>query len=272
MGLSYVLSFPFMQRAFLAGVITAFLAAILGLFMVLRRLSLIGDTLSHATLAGVAAGMFFGFYPFYGAIAAAALAALIIEGIRRFFPRYAEISLAIVMSTFVALAVVMISLKKAFNADLFSFLFGSLIAVAPQDVVVVGGAGLVVLGSTLLFFQEFFSISFDEEAARLAGMPVDFLNIYLTLLTAVTVALAVRVVGTLLVAALMVLPPAVGLHLGNSFRGALAFSVATALLAVVVGLYLSFIFDLAPGGTIVLLCAFILLIVLGIKGVKGTWS
>ncbi|CEP66357.1 ABC-3 [Moorella glycerini] len=268
----FIFSFDFMQRAFIAGLITAILAATLGVFIVLRRLSLVGDSLSHASLAGVAGGMLLGFYPFYGALLAAAGAALLIEFIRRAFPRYAEVALAVVMSSAMALAVVMISLKKAFNADLFSYLFGSLVAVSPADVAVIAGAGIFILTSIVFLYRELFAITFDEEAARLAGIPVAAVNIYFTLLTALTVALAVRVVGTLLVSALMVIPPAVSLQIARSFKAAFGIAIGVALLAVITGLYASFIFDLAPGGTIVLIASAILVAVMVAKGAINRWK
>ncbi len=267
-----IFSFAFMQRAFLAGIITAVLAAVMGVFIVLRRMSLVGDSLAHASLAGVAAGMLLGFYPFYGALLFAAGAALAIEFVRGAFKRYAEIALAVVMSGGMALAVVLISLGKAFNADLFSYLFGSLVAVSPADVRVIAGAGIVIIASVALLHRELFAITFDEEAARLAGIPVRAVNIYFTLLTALTVALAVRVVGTLLVAALMVIPPAVSLQLARSFRATFVIAIVVALSAVISGLYAAFIFDLAPGGTIVLIAVAILVAVILGKGARNRWS
>ncbi|MBE3571860.1 MAG: metal ABC transporter permease [Moorella humiferrea] len=267
----WIFSFDFMQRALIAGMITAVLAATLGVFIVLRRLSLVGDSLAHASLAGVAGGMLLGFYPFYGALLAAAGAALIIEFIRRAFPRYAEVALAVVMSGGMALAVIMISLKKVFNADLFSYLFGSLVAVSPRDVAVIAGAGIFILISVTLLHRELFAITFDEEAARLAGIPVTAVSIYFTLLTALTVALAVRVVGTLLVSALMVIPPAVSLQVARSFKETFVIAILAALISVTCGLYASFIFDLAPGGTIVLIAAGLLVAVMVGKGVIKKW-
>lgn len=266
-----IFSFAFMQRAFLAGVITAVLAAAMGVFIVLRRMSLVGDSLAHASLAGVAAGMLLGFYPFYGALLFAAGAALVIEFIRGSFQRYAEVALAVVMSGGMALAVIMISLGKAFNTDLFSYLFGSLVAVSPTDVRVIAAAGIVIITSLALLHRELFAITFDEEAAYLSGIPVRAVNIYFTLLTALTVALAVRVVGTLLVAALMVIPPAVSLQLARSFKATFAIAIGVALTSVITGLYISFIFDLAPGGTIVLMAAAILVAVILVKGALHSW-
>ncbi|MCR4430194.1 MAG: metal ABC transporter permease [Tepidanaerobacteraceae bacterium] len=261
----HIFAFDFMQRAFMAGIITAVLASSIGIFVMLRRMSLVGDSLSHAALAGVAAGMLFGFYPFYGALAFSALAAIAIEFIRKAFYKYAEVALAVVMSGGMGLAVVLISLGKSFNADLFSYLFGSLVAVSPSDLWVISGVGFFIVISLGALFRELFAIAFDEESARISGIPVDAVNTYFTLLTALAVALSARVVGTLLVSALMVIPAAVSLQTAGSFRATFAIAVGVAVFSVISGLYISFVFDLAPGGTIVLIAAAILLAVIAAK-------
>ncbi len=260
-----ILAFDFMQRAFLAGIITAVLTSSMGVFIVLKRMSLIGDSLSHAALSGVAVGMLFGFYPFYGALIFSVIAAFLIEVIRKAFDKYAEIALAVVMSGGMGLAVVLISLGKSFNADLLSYLFGSLIAVSKSDLWLISLMGLVIVFSLIILRKELFAITFDEEASRVQGIPVDKVNMYFTVLTAIAVALAVRVVGTLLVSALMVIPAAVSLQTAKSFKQTFGISVGVAVFSVISGLFISFIFDLAPGGTIVLIASSILMIIIGLK-------
>lgn len=267
----YILSFDFMQRAFAAGIITALLASVMGVFIVLRRMSLVGDSLSHAALAGVAGGMLFGIYPFYGALIFSGAAAVFIELIRSAFKKYSEVALAVVMSGGMGLAVVLISLGKSFNADLMSYLFGSLVAVSPLDLIIISIVGFFIMVSMILLYRELFSVTFDEEAAGLAGIPVQAVNIYFTLMTALVVALSVRVVGALLISALMVIPAAVSLQLAKSFKSTFIIAVGVALFSVITGLYTSFIFDLAPGGTIVLIASAILMIVISIKGALSRW-
>jgi len=265
----YILSFDFMQRAFLAGIIAAILTSTMGVFIVLRRMSLVGDSLSHAALSGVAGAMLFGYYPFYGALVATVLAAVLIEMIRSFFKEYAEVALAVVMSGGMGLAVVLISLGKSFNTDLASYLFGSLVAVMPQDLKVIELIGVVIILSIVLLHRELFAITFDEEAARLSGVNVRAVNLYFTIITALVVALSIRVVGALLISALMVIPAAVSLQVARSFKQTFVIAIGVALFAVVMGLYSAFIFDLAPGGTIVLIATVILIAILIIKGVRG---
>lgn len=255
----------------MAGIITALLASVIGVFVVLRRMSMIGDSLSHAALAGVAGGMLFGFYPFYGALIFSAVSAILIELTREAFKKYSEVALAVVMSGGMGLAVVLISIGKSFNEDLMSYLFGSLVAVSSKDVTVISIVGLFIIISMVLLHRELFSITFDEEAARVTGIPVRIINMYFTLMTALVVALSVRVVGALLISALMVIPAAVSLQLAKSFRSTFIISALVAVFSVITGLYSSFIFDLAPGGTIVLIASIILIIVLIAKGVSNRW-
>jgi zinc transport system permease protein len=152
-----------------------------------------------------------------------------------------------------------------------SYLFGSLVAVSSKDITVISIVGLFIIISMVLLHRELFSITFDEEAARVTGIPVRIINIYFTLMTALVVALSVRVVGALLISALMVIPAAVSLQLAKSFRSTFIISALVAVFSVITGLYSSFIFDLAPGGTIVLIASTILIIVLIAKGVSNRW-
>ncbi|KYO67307.1 metal ABC transporter permease [Thermovenabulum gondwanense] len=266
------LSISFINRAFAAGVLTSILISTVGVFVVLRRMSMVGDSLSHASLAGVAFGMLFGIYPFYGALVFTVIAAILIEILRKAFKKYSEVALAVVMSAGIGLAVVMISLGKSFNRDLFSYLFGSLIAVSETDIKIMGFLGLAVITSIIALNRELFAVTFDEESAKISGIPVNLINLYLSLVTALSVALSVRIVGTLLVSALMVIPTAVSLQVSKSFKMVFIISNLVALFSVILGIIISYYFDLAPGGTIVLISSFILAIALLIKGVRSGWD
>lgn len=257
-----IFKYSFMVRAFAAGIASALVTSSIGVFVVLRRMSMVGDSLSHASLAGVAAGMLFGFYPFYGAVAFSVLAALLVEFVRATFKRYAEIALAVVMSASMGAAVVMISLGRSFNADIFSYLFGSLMAVAEEDIKLIIILGAFVLVALYILRRQLFSIAFDEETARVSGIPVNKVNVLFSILTALTLAISVRIVGTLLVTALLVIPAAVSLQLARSFNSAILISNVVAVFSVVTGLCISFYFDLAPGGTIVLIASAVLFVVL----------
>lgn len=260
-------SFEFMQRAFAAGLLVAVICPLIGTFVVMRRLSMIGDTLSHASLAGIAAGMLGGFYPLAGALVFSIAAAIGIEKLRKRFSQYAELSISIVLSASIGLAVVLISLAKSFNADLMSYLFGSIIAVNMMDIYIILALSIIILVSVWLLYKEFFYMSFDEEGAELAGIPVSALNTYFTVLTAMTIVVSMRVVGMLLVSSLMVVPVACSLLVSKSFKNTIFLSVIYALISVIVGLFTSYYFDLAPGGSIVLTSVFLLLINLALRKV-----
>jgi zinc transport system permease protein len=170
-----------------------------------------------------------------------------------------------VLSASIGLAVVLISLAKSFNADLLSYLFGSIIAVSMLDIYIILGLSIIILISVWLLYKEFFYMAFDEEGAELAGIPVAALNMYFTALTAMTIVVSMRVVGMMLVSSLMVVPVACSLLISKSFKNTIFLSVVFALVSVIIGLFTSYWFDLAPGGSIVLTSVFMLLGVLTVK-------
>lgn len=261
-----------MTRALLAGAVVAAVCPVIGLFLVLRRLAMIGDTLAHVSLAGVAAGLLMKIYPVVTALLFTLAAGIGIEQLRQEYRRYGELAAAITLSFSVAIAVVLISLGRSLNADLFAYLFGSLMTVTGQDLWTIAGLGAGVLVVVGLLGKELFFLAFDEELARVGGLPVRRLNLLFTVLTAVTVAVAMRVVGVLLISSLLVLPVAAGLQVARSFRSALLISVAFAQTAVGVGLVSAFYLDLAPGGTVVLTAVALLLGVLGIRHLVRRWQ
>ena len=246
-----MLEYDFMRRAFLVGMLLAMIIPCIGMIVVLKRLSMIGDALSHSSLAGVAAGLIFGFNPILGAIAGCVVAALGIEAIRRRIPRYSEMSIAIVLSAGVGLAGVLSGfVKNAANFN--SFLFGSIVAISDFETVLVVVVSASVLLGFVLLFKELFYIALDERAARMSGVPVGAINFVFTILTAVTVSVAARTVGALIVSSLMVVPVACAMQFGKSYRHTVLLSIAFAVAFMISGLTLSFYLGLKPGGTIVL--------------------
>ncbi|MCG0239166.1 MAG: metal ABC transporter permease [Firmicutes bacterium] len=263
-----IFQFGFMNRALLAGAMVGLICPVVGLFLVLRRLSLIGDTLAHVSLAGVATGLVLKVYPVVTGLLFALAAGLGIEKLREQYRRYGELAVAITLSSAAALSVILLSLGNAMNVDLFAYLFGSIMGVTVYDLWLIGGVGLGVLLLAALLFKELFFITFDEELAQASGLPVRGLNVLYTLLTAVTVAVAMRVVGVLLVSSLLVLPAAASLQVARSFRGALALAVLFGEVSVLVGLVSAYYLDLAPGGTVVLTAVLLLLGVLGARRLR----
>lgn len=259
-----MLQYAFMQRAFIVGILLAVIIPLIGVVVVLKRLSMMGDALSHTSLAGVALGLLLGFNPLVGAVAACTVAAFSIEFIRKRIPRYAEISISIIMSVGIGLASVLSGFVKS-AADFNSFLFGSIVAITDGELWLVVIVSVLVILAFILFYKELMYISFDEKSARLAGVPVRRINFLVTLLTAVTVSVAARSVGALIVSSLMVIPVACAMQLAASYKQTVIYSVIFAVLFTVVGLTLSYYLSLKPGGTIVLTGVAVLLPLLAVK-------
>ncbi len=247
-----MLDYPFMQRALIAGTIIALLASLSGSFIVLRRYSLLSETLAHVSLVGVAVGILFGTAPLWMAVAAALAASWMIEYLRSAHGLYSDSILSIFLSGSLALSVVIISLAGSFNASLFSYLFGSILSVSNQDLWIMGGFGAVGAGLLLAFFKELYFIAFDEEVARASGIRVALLNFMLVSIIAIIIALSIRVVGTLLIGALMVIPPVAAIRFGMGFYPTTLLSLAIALVSVFVGLGGSYLYSLPSGAAIVL--------------------
>lgn len=246
-----MLQHAFMQRAFIVGILLAVIVPLIGVIVVLKRLSMIGDALSHTSLAGVALGLILGVNPVVGAVVTCTMAAFSIEFIRKKIPKYAEISISIIMSVGIGLASVLSGFVKS-ATDFNSFLFGSIVAITDGELYLVLGISVLVIIAFLVFYREFMYISFDEKSARLAGVPVKRMNFLITILTAVTVSVASRSVGALIVSSLMVIPVACAMQLAKSYRQTVIYSVVFAVLFTVIGLTLSYYLSLKPGGTIVL--------------------
>lgn len=256
-------SYEFMQRAFLAGIIIAILASISGTFVVLRRYSMISETLAHSALVGVAVGLVAGFNPLWMAVVVAIISAWLIEYLRSEFSLYSDAVLAILLSGSLAVAVIIVSLGGAFNNSLFSYLFGSILSVSSEDVTTIAIFGAISLAALLLFSKELYFIAYDEEVAQTSGVKVKLLNFLLVSVVAVIIALSIRVVGTLLIGALMVIPTVSALQYRVGFSKTALISLVFALVSVATGMTLSFYFSLPSGATIVLcvICIFIVSLV-----------
>jgi zinc transport system permease protein len=246
------LQYGFMQRALVAGVVTALVCPVIGVFLVPRGLSLIADSLAHVALAGVALGFVLGFSPLVGALLVAVAAAVGMERLRATGRLQGDAALAVFLSGGFAAAVVLISLTQGFNAELMGLLFGSILTVSPLDVWLILLLGLAVGGTVVAVYPQLVGITFNEDLARTSGVPVATLNVLLTVLTALTVVGSMRMVGTLLVSAMIVVPTLTGFALGRSFKSATGLAVASALASVLTGLLAAYYLHLAAGGAIVL--------------------
>ncbi len=248
-----ILQYSFMIRAFEAGIIIAIIAPLIGIFLVLRRYSLIADTLSHVSLAGVAIGLLFKVNPLITAIIASVLSSIAIEKLRISKRIYGESALSIFLSGSLAVAIVLISLAHGFGTDLFSYLFGSITTVKQLDVYIIGILGLIVIAAVVALYKELVYVTVDEESAQVSGIPTKTINILLIILAAFTVALSIPIVGVLLIAALIVIPVVTALQFGKSFKKTILLAEVISLSSVISGIILSFYMNLSTGGTIVLI-------------------
>src|SRR5258708_17062970 len=252
-----ILQYDFIVRGLEAGIIISLIAPLIGMFLVLRRYSLIADTLAHVSLAGVAIGFILKINPIITAILSATVSSVLIERLRMSKKVYGESALAIFLSGSLAIAVILISLAHGFSVDLFSYLFGSIVTVKQSDVWTILVMGFLVLVSVFLFYKEFVFLSFDEEAAQVAGIPTRFINTVLIVLTALTSALAIPIVGILFISRLIVIPVVAALQLKKRFKQTIVIAQAISLFSMVTGIFSSFYLNLSAGGTIVLITLFI---------------
>ncbi|MBP1752067.1 MAG: hypothetical protein H6Q57_903 [Geobacteraceae bacterium] len=267
--LTEMLAYDFMQRAFLGGTIVCLLCSFLSFFVVLKRLSFIGVGISHSALGGLALGVLTGINPFLSAGVFSTLIAWAIGITSKKGKVHEDATIGIFFSAAMAFGVVLISLSSGYKADLFSLLFGNILAITVEDLWMLGACGLVVTLFLLLLFKELLAISFDEEIARIGGLPVGFLYYGLLTAMAVTVVASIKVVGVILVEALLVIPAATGMQLSKNYRGMLFFSLLTGLLSLLSGLFLSYVYDLPSGATIVLCAAAIFALVFLFSPSKG---
>jgi zinc transport system permease protein len=254
-----------MQKAFIVGIFVGILCPTIGIFLVLRRLSMVGDTLAHVSLAGVLLGLLWEISPLPFALFLSALISFLLEKLRIIYKNYAELSLAIVMSAGLGLSVILIGITKTSDTGLSGLLFGSILTLTNQDIFVISFLALLSLLFLLLFYREFFFLTFDEEGARLAGIPVERFNYLLLFLAAMVIALGLKIVGALLISSLMVIPVAAALLLAQGFKKTLLWAVTFGIFSVLIGLTSSFYLDLAPGGTIILTSVLILLLLLLVR-------
>lgn len=246
-----MLEYAFMQRALLTGIVLGVVIPLVGTIVVVRRLSMIGDALSHASLAGVAAGLIGGISPVLGATLAAVVAAGFVEVIRRRFAAQAELAIALVMATGIGITGVLSGFVPN-SSNFSSFLFGSIVTVSDAEVTAVLGIGLCVIVGCTVLRRQLFLMAADERTARLAGVRCGLLSAAFTLACALVVSIASRTVGALVVSATMVVPVACALQVARSWRGLVAISCAVGVTSSVLGLVASFYLGTKPGGSIVL--------------------
>lgn len=257
------LQYDFMIRALIGGVLVGGLAPVLGAFLVLRRFSLLADSLSHVALLGVAVGLAINIAPQGVTFAIVAAGALAIETLRAKGKLPGDVALAVILYASLAGAVCVISIVSGFNVDLLSYLFGSILTVTSADLWMLGALAAFVFAAVTVFFVELAQASFDEDLAAVSGVPVRWVNLGVALLAAAAITLAMRVMGALLVGALIVMPAFAAQSLASSLRGTVVAAAALGMGSAVVGLIVAFYADLPGGGAIVLVAFAVLLAAAG---------
>lgn len=261
-----LLSYEFMRRAFLAAIFIAGIAPMLGVFLVIRRQSLMADTLSHVSLAGVALGFFLNLNPSLTTLLIVVIAAIILEYLRTLYRSYSEISIAILMSGGLALALVLMNLSGGNSAtSIQSYLFGSIVTITQEQVWILGFLFLVVFVLFFLFKRPMYILTFDEDTAHVDGLPVRVMSMLFNVLTGVAIAMMIPIAGALLISAIMVLPAAISMRLGKSFNAVILISVVIGMIGMMSGLTSSFYLDTPPGATITLVFIALFLVINLIK-------
>ncbi|MCK1982142.1 MULTISPECIES: metal ABC transporter permease [Peribacillus] len=266
--ISGILQFEFLQNAFLTGIIIGAIAPLVGVFVVVRRMSMISDALSHVALAGIACSLLLqksflslaGLNPLYIGMAFSVGGSLFIEKLRGVYKHYQELAIPIIMSGGMGLSVIFISIADGFNTDLYGYLFGSVSAVSRADLYVILAVGIVVALMLTLLYKELFLLSFDEEHAKASGIPYKAIHFIFIVMVALVIAASMKIIGILLVSSLMTLPVAASLRFAKGFKQMIGYSVLFGEVSVIGGLFLSYNLDLAPGGTIVVIAVLILIL------------
>ncbi|MCJ7841867.1 metal ABC transporter permease [Lederbergia sp. NSJ-179] len=272
-----IFHYEFLRNTLITGLLIGLIAPLLGTFIVVRRLSLIADALSHVTLAGIATSLFFskqwsafaGLNPLYFGLGFSVLGSLLIERLRLVYKHYQELAIPIIMSGGIGVSVIFISLADGFNTDLFSYLFGSVSAVSRTDLYLILAITIFVGALIIFLYKELFLLSFDEEHAKVSGIPARVIHFLFMLMTALVIAASMRIVGILLVSALMTLPVAASMRIARGFKQTIGLSILLGEISVIGGLISAYYLDLAPGGTIVVLSIFILLFVILFKRMRA---
>jgi zinc transport system permease protein len=261
-----MLNYSFMQNAFVVSLFIAVLCPSIGIFLVLRRYSMIGDTLAHASLAGVTIGLMLEQNPVVGAFVFTSLSGALIEFLRSYFKKNTDLILSIVLALGVGTAITLISSGRLHaNAD--SFLFGSVLTVTSYDTIMVMILSVVSVLTLVLLYHQLVYIAYDEEAARIAGVRVRLLNYVFSILVASAISVTIRIVGILVISSMIALPVAAALQLGKGFKVTLVFSVIFSVIDIMLGLVLSYYLGVAPGGFTALVSVAVLILVILAKGI-----
>jgi zinc transport system permease protein len=258
-----------MHRAIVSGIAISLMCSLIGLFLVLRKQSLFGDALAHAAFGGIAAGLYLGVYPLWAAFAVSVSSALALTKIKQKFQISSDATVAILLSSGLAMGVILISLAKGFTVDIFSFLFGSILLVSLQNTLLILGLCGAVLVIILLLYRKLVYTTFSEEQAKVSGIPVEKLNYLFVVIAAIAVVISMQLVGILLTSSLIVVPNVTAILFSRGFKQTAILSMSFAVFSAVVGILSSYVLNVAPGGMIVLISIIIFGVSLGMKSLRA---
>ncbi|SKA83902.1 zinc transport system permease protein [Clostridium sp. USBA 49] len=261
-----MLQYSFMQNALLAGVLISILCPIVGVFLVLRRYSMMGDTLSHSSLAGVAIGLILGFNPLLTAFIFTSICGILIEILRNYYKQYSELVMSIILTLSLGIAIILISTGKA-SANINSFLFGSILTVSSKDLYIISILSIISIVLLIFLYNKLLYITFDEQGAFISGINVKLINYLFILLVGATISVSIRIMGILVISSMIVIPVATSMQLNKGFKKTLFYSILFAFIDIILGLILSYYINSAPGGTISLVSVILLVLIIVFKNV-----
>lgn len=263
-----LLQYDFIRNTFIVGLVIGIVAPLLGSFIVVRKLSLMADALSHVTLSGIAVSLFLSktylplaaLNPLYLGFGFSVVGSLLMEKLRTVYKHFEELAIPIIMSAGMGFSVIFISLANGFNTDLFSYLFGSVSAVSRTDMITIVVTAIIVFIVILSLYKELFLLSFDEEYAKVSGLKAKVFDVIFMVLVALVIASSMRIVGILLVSSLMTLPVAAAIRIAKGFKQTILLSILFGEIAVIGGLFTAYYLNLAPGGAIVIISVLLLIV------------
>jgi len=259
------LSYGFVQKALVSGIAVALICSFMGAFLVLRRYSLFGDGIAHVAFGGISVGLFLGVFPLWTAFIVSILGGMGLQKLRQSTKISGDAAVAVVLVSGLSVGVILVSASGGFSVDLFSFLFGSILLISDEDTAMILAISAGIIAALALLQKQFLQITFNEEQARLAGVPVTMLNYAFVILASVTVVTSMRLVGILLISALVVIPNISAMMFGRGFKKTIGISMSVSAVSVVSGILLSYYYNVAPSGTIVMVAVGILIGVLAAK-------
>ena len=265
------LSYGFMQKALIAGIAVGLICSFMGTFLVLRRYSLFGDGIAHVAFGGISVGLFLGVFPLWTAFIVSIFGGLGLQKLRQSTKISGDSAVAVVLVSGLAVGVILVSSSGGFSVDLFSFLFGSILLISQEDTIMILALSAGIIATLTIMQKQFLHLTFNEEQAKLAGMRTTLLNYAFVVLASITVVTSMRLVGILLISALIVIPNITAMQFGKGFKKTVFISMSISVISVVSGILVSYFLNVAPSGTIVVIAVGILVgtLILKSTGILG---